>query len=1323
MKKRLLIFFAFAFFAYSVYAQQFYFRNYQVGDGISSNTITCILQDEKGFMWFGTRNGLNRFDGTTFKIFRNNIKDSASIGSNSILSLYEDKKQNLWVGTYKGVYIYDAVHENFTLFNKLPQTEIRAINCDKENNIWFVIGFSLYKLNTIKNIIASYKLDKTQIPVLSIDTKGDVWIGADSGNLKKYNSSTSQFSNYNITPLLKKKEDVVYIQSIYPVNDSLLIIGTLKQVVTFNIKSRKLTNILNSNNVQVHKIIRQSKNTYWLGTENGLYILDIRTGTTELIQKQLANPYSITDNVITDFCTDKEGNTWVGTFFGGINYYSRELNFFKKYFPVPGINSLSGNLVHEICADKYNNVWVGTEDAGLNKIDKKTGIIKHFMPGKGSGYISYQNVHGLLPDNNKLWVGTYEHGLDVLDLTTEKVIKHYEKSEKPNSLNSNFIVTLYKTKEDKILVGTWGGLFEFNMKKNNFTPLPYFNRQAQAIHEDENGTLWVCSYGNGVYYYNPNTKLQGSFNYNPKDVNSLPNNYVNNLFEDSKKNIWFCTESGLCVYDHVLKKIVRYTDNPILGNDQIFRVLEDNLGSLWISTSRGLVNFNPVSKETKLYNTLNGLLTDQFNYNSAYKSNDGKLYFGTQKGMISFEPSLLKKNNFIPPIYITNLQINNQEINNTRLKQAVPYTSDITLPYDSSNITIEVAALSYSISGMNEYAYKMDGLDKDWTYINHNRKIYYTKLPPGNYIFRVKGSNNSQVWNEKEATLNIHILPPFWASIWAYLLYSVIIGGIILIILRYYYIALREKNHRKLKTLEIEKEREIYSAKIDFFTNVTHEIRTPLTLIKLPVEKLLKTVTGDSGLIENLTMIDKNTNRLINLTNQLLDFRKAEANNYSLTFVRTDINELLNDLFTTHKPAADEKLISYKLELPRVPLLAYVDPEAFRKLLSNLFSNAIKYAEQIISVKLFPFSSEDIVFTIEFKNDGYVIPLELKEKIFEPFYRIKQTQKYAGTGIGLALSRSLAELHKGVLDLKQGNDNLNTFSLTIPIHQDIEIHLNEEENNNELNVSQNIFTASGNPLKKENNISILLVEDDKEIINFLQTELQNNYNVFKAFNGQDALDILSKEYINLVISDIMMPIMDGIELCKKMKTDLNYSHIPIILLTAKNSLTSKIEGLETGADAYIEKPFVMEYLLAQITNLISNRNIIKEFYAHSPLSHIRGIACTTADKSFLEKLQKIIDDNITEKDLDIETLSKMMNMSRGTFYRKIKGISDLTPNELITLSRLKKAAELLANGNYRINEVANLVGYSLQSNFTRDFHKQFGVSPSNYIKNLQSNTN
>jgi ligand-binding sensor domain-containing protein/signal transduction histidine kinase/DNA-binding response OmpR family regulator len=1304
----------------SAQSQSYYFKSYGVSHGLSSNTITSIIQDRKGFIWLGSRNGLNRFDGTAFKIFRNSPTDPTTLGSNSILSLFEDKKEHLWVGTTKGVYIYDPLKERFAPFTKIPSGEIRYIKGDKEHNLWIISSFVLYKYHLPSGTLSSYSVPADETVALNISSSGAVWAATGTGLVRRYNRAKDRFEDYNLARLTREKR-VSRVQEIFPIDDKQVMVGTFNHVYQFNTATGALKDVFESHpvtrEVQLHTIIQQSSSEFWLGTETGLYVYDIRTGRTAQVGKQQSNPYSITDNVVTSFCRDKEGGTWIGTFFGGVNYYSKEFNKFHKYFPQPADNSLSGNLVHEICSDQWGNLWVGTEDAGLNKINLPTGHIEHFKPGGGKGRISYANLHGLVAVGNELWIGTYEHGLDVLDIPSGKVIRHYNAGSDTGSLKSDFIVTLYKTRQGDILVGTWLGLFRYNRAQDNFSALKFFNTQVQGIHEAPNGVIWVNTYGNGVYYYNPATGKGGNLRHNPKDRNSLVNNYVNGLFQDHRQNFWFSTEGGLTRYDNY-GQFTNYTMESGLPDNQVFKVLEDEEHVLWISTSKGLVRMNPSDGTMKIYRSSHGLLTEQFNYNSGYRHTDGTLFFGTMKGLIGFNPKELHQTGYIPPVYITGIQVNNSElpINNTSLKTSVTYNPHITLPYDSSNISLNVAALSYNTPEMNEYLYKMEGLDKEWTAIKSNRKIYYTKLPPGDYTFKVKGSAGNGTWNEKETTLRISILPPWWATTFAYIVYVLIGLSIIFTILRYYYIALNARNKRRIDLFEREKEREIYNAKIDFFTNIAHEIRTPLTLIKMPLDKLINQQAQDPETKESLNIMKKNTNRLIDLTNQLLDFRKAEANKFSLTFTKTDINELLTEMHSIFKAAADQKALSFRLELPRITLNAFVDEEAVKKIIANLVNNAIKYAHKTVSIRLLPFSSEDTSFHIEFKNDGYRIPLELKEKIFEPFYRIKETEKEAGTGIGLPLAKALAELHNGKLELKSIAEGTNLFLLSLPIHQEQEIDLHygkEEAGENEERREEAL--ASTDPSKPV----ILLVEDNREILGFIQRELSGTYNILIALNGQEALEVLQKENVHLVISDIMMPVMDGIELCKKIKTDLQYSHVPIILLTAKNSLQSKIEGLEVGADAYIEKPFSFDHLQAQITNLIANRNNLKEYFARSPLTHLKGIAHSNADKSFIEELNAVISDNITDIDLDVDQLSRLMNMSRPTLYRKIKALSNLTPNELINLSRLKKAAELLAEGTYRINEVAHMVGYSVHANFSRDFSKQFGMTPSHYINSLQ----
>jgi ligand-binding sensor domain-containing protein/signal transduction histidine kinase/DNA-binding response OmpR family regulator len=1299
----------------------YYFKNYQVQNGLSSNTVTSALQDKKGFMWFGSRNGLNRFDGNVFKIFRNKLGDSSSIGSNSIFSLYEDSKETLWVGTYKGIYLFDPLLETFKPFTLIPQREVRYIVGDHNHHIWIISNLTLYCYNELSRTVTAYPIKDDQTITMNITGNGSLWTATYKGLIRHYEAGGKRFTNFNIG-LAKNRFKPSAIQELYPIGDSAIIAGTMNQAILYNYKTNQLRDILRgqkgAGDIHVHTIFHQADDTYWLGTESGLYIFSLKTGKTAVVQKQYSNPYSITDNIVSAICKDREGGTWIGTYFGGINYYSGQYNNFIKHFPEPGLNSLSGNIVHEITGDQYGNLWVGTEDAGLNKIDLKTGHLKHFMPDNLPGSIAYRNIHGLAVDGNLLWIGTYEHGLDVMDLRTEKVIKHYKAGKIGKAFSSDFIVSIYKTRSGEMLIGTWNGLFKYSRSTDDFTADPFFTDHIQSIREDRAGTLWVSSYGGGVYYRNAAKNLRGHLTYKPRKSNSIVNDYVNGLFIDSRDSKWFCTEGGLTRYNSATGAVKNYTVEDGLSDNQVFRIQEDETGNLWISTAKGLARLNPATDTFSTYHTANGLPTEQFNYNSSYRDTNGTMYFGTVKGMVSFVPARFVKNPYVPPVYITGLQINNEEVpirlKNSPLNQSITYAKSITLPYSSSNISLDVAALSYIIPEMNGYEFKMDGIDKNWISLKNNRKIYYSKLPSGMYIFNLRGSNSEGVWNNMEVRLIVNILPPIWATSWAYTIYTLIVAGVVAIIVWYYHLAVSEKNKRRIETIEINTEREIYNAKIEFFTNVAHEIRTPLTLINMPLDKLIKNEYTDPETNENLAMIKRNTNRLIGLTNQLLDFRKAEANKFSLNFSKTDINELLTEVCNTFKPAAELKNLSYKLALPRITLHAYVDHEALKKILTNLFNNAIKYADQTVLIKLLPFSSEDEVFRVEVHNDGFLIPENLKDKIFEPFYRIKETEKEAGTGIGLPLARSLTLLHKGSLELKAAVNGLNIFLLSLPMHQETEIDLADIEEHLSGNV-EDIIDRNDNSDKP----LVLLVEDNKEILNYIHRELAANYHILRAYNGQEALGILHKENVQIVVSDIMMPVMDGIELCKKMKNDVQYSHIPIVLLTAKNSLNSKIEGLEIGADAYIEKPFSLDHLTAQMNNLLMNRNMMKEYFARSPLTHIKGIAVSKADKDFLDKLNKIIYDHITDMELDVDQLSAMMNMSRPTLYRKIKGISDMTPNELINLSRLKKGAELLAEGDHKINEVANMIGYSLPTNFSRDFQRQFGVSPSVYIYNLK----
>lgn len=1297
----------------------FYFRNYQVSDGLSGNAVGKMVQDKKGFMWFASRNGLNRFDGHNFRVFQSIAGDSLSIGSNSIFALYEDAAEKLWVGTHRGVYRYDPVADRFDPFKLIPAGEVLEIRGDRNDNIWIISDRTLYRYHVRTGRVARINLGNDQPVSLHISPAGAVWVACSNGVVRHYQQDTGRFEAFDLGEMSGIR-DIYGSTTVHAVGDTALLIGTMKKMLLLNFAKKQVRNLtaarLPEGDVQVHTIFQKSDREFWLGSESGLYILDLISGRSQHIVREQFNRYSITDNIVNSILRDREGGIWITTQFGGINYYSAQFNNFRKFFPKPG-NSISGSIVHEITRDKNGYLWIGTEDAGLNRLDIRTGHFKAFLPDGRPGSISYRNLHGMVVDGNELWIGTYEHGLDVMDLRTERVVRHYNLTSSPRSLSSNFIVTIYKTRSGDILVGTWGGLCRYNRNTDDFTRLPFFNAQVQSIHEDDEGTIWAASYGVGVRYFNPKTLKKGHLQYSAGRPGGLPDNYVNSIYQSSDKSIWLCTEHGLSRYNPQTGQFRNYRKTDGLPDNQVFRILEDNAANFWITTSRGLAKLDGRTDRFTNFQMGNGLPTDQFNYNSSYKDTDGTLYFGTVAGMVGFKPSELLRNAFVPPVYITRLQVNNRDVDirqeDAPLKQSIIYADELTLPYQSSSLSFDVAVLSYVIPEQNSYQYQLEGLAKEWVPFHGSRRIHFSKLPPGDYTLKIRGANNDGLWNNRETRLRITILPPIWATGWAWLFYVAVVVSIIVVIFRYYFLALHEKSRRQIETIEMGKEREIYNAKIDFFTNVAHEIRTPLTLIKMPLDKLLATRKSDPEMIESLNMIDKNTSRLIDLTNQLLDFRKAEANNYSLNFTKTDINDLLSDVFSTFRPAAEQKQLQYKLELPRITLQAFVDEEACKKITSNLLNNAIKYAESSVKVKLSPFNSDDLLFHIEFTNDGPLIGYDDRDRIFEPFYRAEGNSKEQGTGIGLPLARSLAELHKGTLELKRSELDQNTFLLSIPIHQDYELDLsNDTEGPADIESAQT--TGQTNPGKP----NVLLVEDNTEILGYLGRELGLEYNIFRAGDGRQAIDLLQEENIHLVISDIMMPVMDGIALCREMKNDVRFSHVPIILLTAKNSISSRIEGLEVGADAYIEKPFSLDHLSAQISNLLQNRDIIKDYFARSPLTHIKGIAFSRADKDFLEQLNAIITAHIADSDLDVDMLSSKMNMSRPTLYRKIKGISDMTPNELINLSRLKKAAELLAEKNYKINEVADMVGYSVPTNFSRDFQKQFGVSPSGYVNAL-----
>ena len=1334
MKKFLILFFIFYQVICQAQAadQRYYFKSLSVNDGLSHNTVNAILQDKRGFLWFGTKDGLNRYDGQSFRKYKYERCNARSLGNNFITALYEDPQGNIWIGTDVGLYIYYPEKDSFEHFllqsteNTKIEHTVTAVAGDEQGCIWIAVeaqGMFCYDLE--KRQLRNYTLKNfpflsTNVQAFAFDNSGTLWIGCygdglfySKDRLETLHPYTSPidhrepYANDAVTTIVKGSYNCLYIGSLQ---------GGAKEL---NLTSNKLHDLISvdesGESVLCRKLLMASEHELWIGAESGIYIYDLRMGKYTHLRSSAYDAYSLSDNAIYSLCKDREGGMWIGSYFGGVNYYPRSYTYFEKYYPKGEENGLRGRRVREFCQDHRGKLWIGTEDSGLYCFNPETKTFSFFSPSS-----AFKNVHGLCLVDDHLWVGTFSKGVKVIDTRTGAVIKSFHKTASPRSLSDNSVFSIYRTTTKDIYLGTLFGLLRYNKQSDDFDRIPELNGKfVYDIKEDSDGNLWLATYANGAYCYRVSEKKWINYTHIENDSTSLPYDKVLSIFEDSHRQIWLTTQGGgFCMFNPRTETFTNYNSGDGLPNDVVYQIVEDKEGYLWLTTNNGLVCFQPVTKNMKVYTTANGLLGDQFNYRSSFVAEDGTIYLGSVEGFIAFNPKTFFKNKHLPSVVITDFLLFSKEVyageEDSPLEKNITFSDRLVLRADQNSFSFRLAALDFQSPGTNRIMYKMDGFDKDWLTLGESPTVTYSNLRYGSYTFRVKVANSDGVWNEKQTTLHVRILPPFYLSGWAYGMYALLLIGCSLYAVRYFRRQSSLKHHRQMEIFEQEKEREIYHAKIDFFTNVAHEIRTPLTLIKGPLENILLKKKVDVETREDLNVMRQNTERLLNLTNQLLDFRKTESQGFRLNFAKCNVTEVLQETYLRFTSLAKQKGLNLTLNLPGDDFYAHINREAFTKIISNLLNNAVKYADSYIRVSL-EVSEKDTnkVFRIRTVNDGVIIPNEMKEEIFKPFVRFndkKDRKVTMGTGIGLALSRSLAELHQGTLAMGEGEEN-NTFCLTLPILQDMSITLTPEvEKEPEAVVDMPAETGE----KNEDAPAILVVEDNPEMLAFVVRQLSKDYVVLTASNGVEALKILDGDYVSLVISDVMMPVMDGFELCRKIKSDLNYSHIPVILLTAKTNLQSKIEGMELGADAYIEKPFSVEYLQVCASSLIQNREKLRKTFAQSPFVAATTIALTRADEEFIRSLDEVIQMNYTNPTFSMEDMAICLNMSRSNFYRKIKGVLDLSPNEYLRLQRLKKAAELLKAGKNKVNEICYMVGFGSPSYFSRCFQKQFGVLPKDF---------
>ena len=1308
------------------------FVKYQVENGLSHNTVWCVLQDSYDFMWFGTSDGLNCFDGKNFRIFRSNSKDKNTIGNNFIQSLYEDEQHNIWVGTNRGLYLFDRKTESFSYFDQktedgvLISSNVSKIIRSNAGTIWIAtLGQGIFIYNPVtKTLVQSTTYSSFVVGLLKIPN-GTIFATSRLNGLISFDKNGKYLRTYVPQGSKYVLNDVEITALCYMNNAIWFNVGTYG-FSKLDVKTGNVMSVSDGNSSTVVSNVRSifpySKTKLWVGGDNGLYLFDLITQQFSRLDDP-SNPKSLTDQSIYNIARDREGGMWVSTYFGGVNYLSRNLKPFEHYFPKYQSGSISGKAISQFCEDPSGNIWIATEDGGLNYLNTKTQQAQIYKPGGAKNSLSYHNVHSLLLDGNKLWIGTFSRGIDIFDLKT-KTFRNYQHSrEDAKTVCDNAIYALFKNSLGDIYVGTAWGLSKYNRTSDAFALVDEIGPMAHVFNmlEDSRGYMWVATYNSGVFRMNLKTNQWDHFIHNPGDLHSLSANSVISLFEDNRHTVWFGTEGGgLCSFNDKTQKFTAFdAENKYLPNPVIYSIEQDEFDNFWIASNAGLVRINPYTKKNWLiFTKADGLQSNQFNFRSSLRAHDGKMYFGGINGFNAFYPKDFTENKYVPKVRIVDLKLFNKRVNVTDedspLSAPIYNLKELDLKYNQNTFSLSFAALSYQAPEKNQYTYILEGVDKNWTEVESgNNSASYTNLPPGKYIFRVKGSNNDGRWNPTESQLVITILPPFWKSGFAEFLYLIALFAGAYWIYRRWINRISRMNEERIKGYREKQEKESYLSKINFFTNISHEIRTPLSLIKLPLEQIINSGDGNEKTKGFLTAMNKNTDYLLNLINQLLDFRKTEETEFELHIKAYNLNEVLSDVFARFLHTAEITHIAFNIQLPEVSHSLGIDREAFNKIISNLLSNALKYATSTVTLQLQVFENN---FEVRIADDGRGISDTEIKKIFDIFYQSENSEM--GTGIGLALSKALVLKHKGTLSYEKNEPAGSVFVISIPTknlksvdpskhHSDMILH--------DTDYNKHIRQVLASNTATEKTTRLLLVEDNTELIKLTADYLKDFYQVFMAENGEVAVNILSDENIDIVVSDVMMPVMDGYQLCEVIKTSNQFCHIPVVLLTAKTNVESKIMGLELGSDAYLEKPFSLEHLRTQINNLLTTRQQLRDLFATSPLMSSVEIAVSQKDKAYIERLNSEIEKHLLDVNFSIDTLSDFMNMSRSNFYRKIKSISGMSPNDYLKTIRLKKAAELLLSQEYRINEVYEQAGFSSSSYFAKCFKEQFGVLPRDFV--------
>lgn len=1347
------------------------FKHLTINEGLSQNTVYSILQDHEGYIWIGTTDGLNKYDGYDFTIYKHDINDKNSLTNSQINALLEDKKGDLWIGTADGINFYDRKRDLFThiytLSKRSSETNdyITAILQDKKGNIWVSTydGLKLYDAAT-KTFIKYQSGDETDMQSKKVQTifeaGNDVlWVGTNK-NLKLFDINTRRY--ITIPPVLANNGLLKNsgIRSIKKDKKGTYWIGTeVAGVFNYDPVAQTCVNYRQENgnaNSLLSDIVRDifivNSGEVWIGTRDGLSVL--KDGRFRNYQYDKYDPDALSHNSVRYIMQDRSGNVWVGTFAGGVNiFYAGSNNFVHLGEQIGASPGLSHRVVSSILSNGNGTFWVGTEGGGLNYVDRKNNQYKAFPILDKGKQLKSNNVKSLAKDDQgNIWVGAYD-GLAYFNVKTSSLSIYRSLNNYPNPVE-NQIYALSAT-ADGVWIGTNGAGLQFMDKSGNITNYIHNSKDAGSISsnsvssilKDVKGDGYWIGTQQGLNYLDLRSQKFTQYKHTDGDKYSLNYNSVLTVFCDAQQRLWLGTEGGgLSYFDQKTHKFYPIASQQGLSNSVVHAINQDKAGNLWVSSNKGLVRisfkrfgvpFNSSDLSISNYTITDGLQSNQFSSNATAADANGELLFGGINGISYFDPTKIEVNKFKPPVVFTDFLIRNKTVSLTDegspLTAQVNETGQITLTHDQGFISFKFAALNFINPEKNQYAYKMEGFkgDDDWHYVGDQRMATYTNLNAGTYYFKVKAANNDGIWNDQSRSIKLIVLPPWWKTWWAYLLYASCIGGLLYTFYYYSFKTERLKNELLFEQLSHEKDQELSQRKLTFFTNISHEIKTPLTLILAPLEKLVSMNEGNNKIQNQLMLMQRNGERLIRLINQLLDFRKFESGNMALQAAEGNIVRFVNEVFIAFESYAVSKNITFGFDSKAEDIRVYYDRDKLEKILYNLLSNALKFTPEggkiTVSVKA---DDKNVVIGVE--DNGPGIPEEDQGKIFELFNHFNYSRNSIhGTGIGLAFSKGLVELHHGELSVQSrvATDTENgytCFTVKLPLGkshlkpEDIDREFKDSENISQyhslgVNLEQPLINTAEPVADTADKPIMLIVEDNPEVLNFVASTFAAKYNVHKAGDGQKGWQMAAEIIPDIIISDVMMPNMNGIELCNKVKSDIRTSHIPIILLSARTPLIFKIEGLETGADDYITKPFSVNVLEARVSNLVASRKKLRDRYRQEITLQPTNVAITSPDEKFLTKVMKFIEDNISEPNLTVEELGKEIGMSRVTLYRKIKALTNQTAIEFIRGVRIKRAAQLLEQNKFNVSEISYMVGFMDVDYFRKCFKEQFGHTPKEYM--------